>query len=326
MDLSTSHSDILASILKYVCPNIARGVCRRWKSLIEVSGLGLISALVWYNEISLISLYIGTQKLSKSALQLAVRYNRISLISRIFADASTALKYVIIEDNANMFLALINILSIGHSSDIVYDNIGYMSPNMYNLALQFLPISPVLGINIIVLGNLPILKLLHSTMFSDDYMLAVDNGHLHILKYIYTTFPYISRDISIIEHASNRGFRHIVEWFISVHDAAEKMSYRFRNMIKNPIKSGYTSIVNLLIENEYPLPENTCEIASANGQLEMLKLLVAKGSVMTEWVPILAANAGHLHILEYCYTLGIQFDVRCRIFAKEYGHMAVVEW
>jgi ankyrin repeat protein len=98
------------------------------------------------------------------------------------------------------------------------------------------------------------------------------------------------------------------------------------NTLNIASRKGHLEIVQFLWNLGLRPSEETLELASANGNLEVLKFFVSSNIPPTQDLMSLASANGHLHIITYLISIGIKPTIVTLNRAVENGHLSLVQF
>ena len=124
---------------------------------------------------------------------------------------------------------------------------------------------------------------------------AVENGHIHILQYVYDNLP-ISYFIpsNIMDIAAEKGDIAIMKL---IHEKQGNKSY---NAVSTAAAAGQLDAVKFLCENNYSFGSEAAGLAIKGGHISIVKYLIEKDNRLnTNYLLNEAARRGQLEILKY---------------------------
>lgn len=136
--------------------------------------------------------------------------------------------------------------------------------------------------------------------------LAALNGHLPIVKYMYSQRPDLVRQWQAVSHAAKGGHMHIVRY---LHDVVgQPLSSA---VLLRACRSGDIGMVTYCLRNGVPVDREACSCAARTQNLEMIKLLYAhchhRNGAGRDWswsVIMEAATTNSMIERWYCKTYG----------------------
>jgi hypothetical protein len=165
-------------------------------------------------------------------------------------------------------------------------------------------------------GNLKILEYLNSHFITDDVDFltasmdiinsAASDGHLHIIQWIYKTYPGIVYQGYLLQYAANNGHLHIIEWYNKNYKHETKMMIE-RIDLEEIADGGHLHIIQWLKKN-YPeytyITGSIADRAAAHGHLQVIKWVYTNYPSLEYCTAIImnAASNGYLNILKYSYN------------------------
>ena len=199
------------------------------------------------------------------------------------------------------------------------------------------------------IGNMDIVKYIYEMsefryMEQDILDLAVRSGNLEVVKYLHSE-GYEFGKFTFLE-AVKSGNLEVFEWLCMMNcknDHSLNIEYGLKggnlDIIKylyekdqplSPIRSYYATtsgnlkLVEWLFEQNFEF--DGINGALCNGSLEIVKLFLEKGYVLSEDAMSTAAVSGNLELLQFLHKMGLGYDKDTMWQAAEGGHMNVVWW
>ncbi len=155
------------------------------------------------------------------------------------------------------------------------------------------------------MGNLTAVKWIHDIQnitpekwCGDHYPMsnAARHGHLHVIKWFYDKYPYITKYNLIIYNAAEFNHLKTVKWLYSVGARIDHDKYYITS---KPARYGH---------------------------LETIQWLHSKGAKLESHAITLAAMNGHLETVQWIHSQGIDIPKHAIQYASEYGHIKTVIW
>lgn len=165
-------------------------------------------------------------------------------------------------------------------------------------------------------GHLEILKWL-SLNFPNDFVTRIDSicttsakkGHLAILKWIKEIYPKYKLNSIVSAHAAFRGHSEIVKWFY-----------------ENEHHQSNTLTHTLPSESEHIWHENIIVYAATNGNLEMLKWMIAHNCPWNKKVYTKASRFNHLDIVKWAYEKNYSWNEKACMRATKWKSHEIINW
>lgn len=207
-------------------------------------------------------------------------------------------------------------------------------------------------------GHLDIIKWLVEDGMSLDYpgivAAAAEGGHFQVLEFLYEIkkCPWSERTLN---GAASNGRIDVLEWCIdrgcpSRHENARAAAQSgklecFEWILKkqnlemleiylyHSINGGNYQFSNWLLEKGCPIPKEACELAAANGDFQLLKLIYEKikgrsdiDSFFNASTCSAAARTGQLRILKFLRENDAKWNTFTLIYAAGNGHSKVLKY
>lgn len=150
-------------------------------------------------------------------------------------------------------------------------------------------------------------------------ILACENGHLDILKFLMLNCPEMSLK-NTVEAASANGHFEIVKFL------ANRVEWGY-NAVDFAAKNGHLDILKFLLNIKRYYSENMVNFAAMNGHVEIIKFIYEHHDFPGNSLAIdYAAYYGHLGIIKYLHSKGLHGTNLAISNAAENNHFDVVKY
>ena len=151
----------------------------------------------------------------------------------------------------------------------------------------------------------------------DICIFAAKHGHLEPFVWLNSKY-YDSR---VFLAAAKQGHVHILEWFLSI---GVKLPSNIWDYV---VRIGNLETVKHVVENGHSLSRRAMGLAARKGHLEIVKYLC---SIYTKYlgafVCSMAAEGGHLNVLQWLRESGCNWDSETTQCALERGNLEILKW
>lgn len=161
---------------------------------------------------------------------------------------------------------------------------------------------------------------------------ADEISRMHTLSLVCRNFKKLFPPSRLISERAKPATR--AGWIPILSFMKQKLNMPLRSSLCSIAAAGnQQKMIEWLRKNKADWSETTCSVAAFHGHLDLLIWLRANGCPWDSSVPIMAARNGHLEIIKWAadngckgeYDKALKSD-RILINAAEFGHLHVVEW
>jgi len=181
--------------------------------------------------------------------------------------------------------------------------------------------------------------------------LAVNNGRLAALKYIYEQGGVEWSDeqdgASICSAAAERGYLSVIKYaqkrgcYLGEQDCAKAAAGGQLEVLRflrekgcpwsdstcaNAAAGGHLVLLKWARKNGCPWDESACWRAASGGHMDVLRYLRKKGNLQNRMASARAAAAGHLEVVKYLHENGCYWDSITTSSAAEAGHIDILRY
>ncbi len=180
-------------------------------------------------------------------------------------------------------------------------------------------------------GQLEVLQWVLKTDF-DFFALSVcinaaQNGHLHILKWLYEN-GYL--ESNVFYYALWGGHLSILEWIKEIDYISPAfcwcISWNYKDTCSIAAINGYLDILQWAHKNGCYWDAKTCSSAARYGYLECLQYAHENGCEWDAKTCSEAASGGHLECLKYARLNGCEWNNKVYLNAKKSKHWTLLKW